>query len=73
MKILSCLSFRCTCHAAAFCALAAAKGLPAEVKSFAKEHINFISASPIRQLEMKVFQGFSEIANHRHLQISSTR
>ena len=45
----------------------------AEVEIFVKELINFISASPKRQLELKVFQEFCEIANHRLLQISGTR
>ena len=63
----------CTCHTAALCASAAAKHLPAEVETFVKELINFISASPKRQLELKVFQEFCEIANHRLLQISGTR
>jgi hypothetical protein len=64
--------FGCTCHTAALCAFSAAKHLPAEVETFVKEFINFISASPKRQLELKVFQEFCEIANHRLLQISST-
>ena len=63
----------CTSHSLALCSAYAAKKLPDGIDIFIRDVVAYVANSPKRQDELKIYQNFCHVENHKLLQTSSTR
>jgi hypothetical protein len=63
----------CTSRSLALCSAYAAKKLPDGIEIFIHGVVAYVANSPKRQDELKIYQNFRHVENHKLLQTSSTR